>query len=171
MSQSVPIAGLSAGQPLDLHDATVSKNQTNALGHLKAAAYVQIFDDAIMVFFPATGLADGDLRHGETSPFLMDLHACYLSELSAGETVRIAARLLDYDAKRARLMLTMTAIADGRLAATCELLLINMHVEKRKPAPWSVAQMPLWATLASAHKDLPLLPQAGRSIGPLAHKS
>jgi acyl-CoA thioester hydrolase len=122
------------------------------------------------VFFPLTGLADGALRHGETSPFLMDLHACYLSELGAGEVVRVHFRHLDHDAKRARAMLTMTAVADGRPAATCELLLINMHVAQRKPVAWSPAQTALWDRLRTAHASLPLLPQAGRAIGPLTHK-
>ena len=91
----MPIPHLVSGQPLELVTLTVSKGQTNALGHLKASEYVRLFDDAVPVFFTATGLADQDLRHGETSPFLMDLHACYLAELGAGEAVRIAAHYLE----------------------------------------------------------------------------
>ena len=159
------IAGLVAGAPLPLHQATVARSQVNALGHLKASEYVRLFDDAIPVFFPLAGIADGDLRHVNTSPFLIDLHACYLSELRPGETVQIAARHIEHDARRARLMLTMDAVADGRLCATCELLLINMDVVARKPAAWTATQITAWDRLRTAHASLPLLPQAGRAIG------
>jgi acyl-CoA thioester hydrolase len=161
------ILGLEVGAPFVVHHATVAKSQVNALGHLKAAEYVRLFDDAINRFFPMTGLADTDLRHGDTSPFLMDLHTCYLSELRAGEAVVIAARHMEQDARRARLILTMTAAADGRLCATGELLLINMSLAARKPAPWSAIQLALWGELGAAHAALPVLPQAGRAIGPL----
>ncbi len=161
------IHGLTDGAALELHSATIAKSQTNALGHLKAAEYVRLFDDAINHFFPLTGIADADLRQGETSPFLMDLHTCYLSELRSGETVAIAVRHLEHDIRRARLMLTMIASADGRQCATGELLLINMHVESRKPVPWSKMQVALWDRLRSAHTSLAILPQAGRAIGPL----
>lgn len=161
------IPGLVVGAALPLQRATVARSQVNALGHLKAAEYVRLFDDAIPVLFPLAGIADKDLRHANTSPFLMDLHACYLSELRPGETVEIAARHLDHDVRRARLMLTMDAVADGRLCATCELLLINMDVIARKPAPWSAAQLIGWDALRVAHASLPVLPQAGRAIGPL----
>jgi acyl-CoA thioester hydrolase len=164
------ISGLAVGVPLAVHAATIAKSQTNALGHLRAAEYVRLFDDAINLFFPLTGLADADLRHGSTSPFLMDLHTCYLSELRPGEAVQIAVHYLEHDPRRARLILTMMAAADGRMCATGELLLINMDIVARRPAPWSVSQGALWDQLQRAHASLPGLPQVGRTIGPLASK-
>lgn len=162
------ITGLTSTEPFIVHHATVSKSQTNALGHLKASEYIRLFDDGINLFFPRTGLADADLKHGETSPFLMDMHTCYLSELRAGEAVVVAVQHLDHDARRARTILTLRAETDGRLCATTELLLINMHIGDRKPMPWSPRQVSLWNTLKTAHHALPVLPQAGRAIGPLA---
>jgi acyl-CoA thioester hydrolase len=164
----MPIPGLVAGQPLELLTATVARSQTNALGHLRAAQYVAVFDDAIMEFFPRTGLADRELKHAGASPFLMDLHACYLSELGAGEAVHVAYRHLEHDPRRARAMLLMRAAADGRPAATVELLLINMHISERKPVAWSASQMALWDELAGAHAAMPPPLQAGRAIGALA---
>jgi acyl-CoA thioester hydrolase len=164
------IAGLVTGEPFVVHHATVAKSQTNALGHLKASEYVCVFDAAINSFFPRTGLADGDLKHGETSPFLLDMHTCYLSELRAGEAVVVAVHHLDHDVRRARTMLTMRAETDGRLCATTELLLINMNIEKRKPAHWSADQIALWNALKTAHAGVAVLPQAGRAITSFAAK-
>jgi acyl-CoA thioester hydrolase len=101
----------------------------------------------------------------------MDLHACYLAELAAGEVVRIAVQHLDHDPRRARLMLTMHTVADGRLAATVELLLINMHVEARKPVPWSAHQLSRWQSLSEAHATIAMPRQAGRAIGTLSGRA
>lgn len=161
------ITGLTDGQPLELLKARVQAGQTNAQGHLRAAQYVQLFDDAVMVFFPLTGLADADLRHGETSPFLMDLHTCYLAELRAGDAVTIKVQHLEHDARRARLIMSMHDDSSGRLAATTELLLINMGLTSRRPAPWSPEQLAIWQSLRAAHQSLPAPAQAGRAIGSL----
>ena len=159
-----------SGQPLPLIKAEVYVEQTNALGHLKAVEYVAIFDDATVDFFTKTALTDGHLRHGETSPFLVELHTCYLKELGPGERVATTAQVLDHDVKRARVILSMTALGDHTLVATCELAVINMGLTDRKPVPWSSAQGEIWSTLRAAHASLPDLPQAGRSIQPLTKR-
>ena len=125
MNATPDIHGLTAGQALELVSLTVAKSQVNALGHLRASEYVRLFDEANTTFYTLTGLADENLIHGNTSSFLMDLHTCYLAELRAGDTVKIAAQVLDVDARRLRIFYRMTAATDGRLAATCELAIIN----------------------------------------------
>lgn len=160
----MPVEGLHPGQPLALLRSRVRPDQTNAQGHLRAAQYIAIFDDAIEVFFPMTGLADAQLRHGDASPFLMDMHTCYLAELRAGDEGSVTLQYLGHDARRARLILTMIGPA-GTPAATTELLLINMGLSSRRPAPWSPAQQAIWSELAAAHAGLATPAQAGRAIG------
>jgi acyl-CoA thioester hydrolase len=162
------IASLRSGAPLPISTATVEPTQTNALGHLKASEYVRLFDDAVNQMFPLTGLADARLLHGTTSPFLMDLHVCYLAELRAGDAVAVSFLHLDHDAKRARCIMTLRTVATDRLAATVELLLINMDTVTRAPVPWSVVQLALWDEMRTAHASVPALVQAGRAIGPLS---
>jgi acyl-CoA thioester hydrolase len=162
------IADLRPGVPLPISTATVHSEQTNTLGHLKASEYVRLFDDAVNVLFPLTGLADARLLHGTTSPFLMDLHVCYLAELRAGDSVAVAFLHLEHDAKRARCMMTMHTAPGDRLAATVELLLVNMDTVRRAPAPWSAGQLAIWDQLRAAHATVPALVQAGRAIGPLS---
>ncbi|MBV1692862.1 MAG: thioesterase family protein [Hyphomicrobiales bacterium] len=160
----MPVEGLRPGQPLALLSSRVRPDQTNAQGHLRAAQYIAVFDDAIEVFFPLTGLADAQLRHGDASPFLMDMHTCYLAELRAGDEVSVVMQHLGHDARRARLILTMLGPA-GTPAATTELLLINMGLSSRRPVAWSATQQALWSELAAAHASLAVPAQAGRAIG------
>lgn len=157
-----------AAAPLPLIEATIAAADTNALGHLRAAAYVALFDDAIMAWFPRSGVTDAQLLHAGTSPFLMDLHTTYLRELKARQHVAVAAQVLDVDARRVRLILLMTELQHQTLCATCELAIINMDLASRRPVPWSPAQMAIWSGLQQAHAGLAMPPQAGRAIGALA---
>lgn len=164
----MPIPGLEAGKALPLIEAEIEARRTNLLGHLRAAEYVALFDDAFQAFIRATGLTGEDLRHGTTSPFLLDLHATYLKELAAGDRVAISAQVLDWDQRRARLILLMQLAQGGAPAATCELLILNMDMASRRPAPWSDSQRSIWTELRTAHATAGMPAEAGRAIGPLA---
>lgn len=170
MSRPPVIPGLDKGRPLEVATLTVSKSQVNAVGHLRASEYVKLFDDANTAFYVLAGLADANLVHGDTTSFLMDLHTCYLAELRAGEAVHIAVQVLEVDVRRVRLIYALTTATDGRLAATCELAIINMSLSTRRPVAWSSSQQAIWSELTAAHDAMPRPPQAGRAIGPLTPK-
>jgi acyl-CoA thioesterase FadM len=149
-------ARIELGKPTECLAATVATSQTNALGHLKAAQYIVLFDDAFMALVVGQGLTDAELRHGVTSPFLADLHATYMKELPPGARVAIAAQLLGFSEKHLRLLLLMTDCADGRMAATCELSIVNMNLNTRRPGPWSPQQTVILDQLCAAHAGLPV---------------
>lgn len=175
----MPVPSLQAGTPLRLIEAEVGAERCNVLGHMRAAEYVALFDDAFLEFIRLTGLTGLDLKHGTTTPFLLDLHATYLREIKPGDQVAIAVQVLDQDARRARIILLMhhrgqasTAPApQPSLAATCELAMLNMDMQEKRPVPWSASQQLIWAELRAAHATLPMPPQAGRAIGPLEPRS
>lgn len=164
------IRGLQQGVPLALIEVAIEARRCNVLGHMRAAEYVALFDDAFLEFIRLTGLTDQNLRHGTTSPFLLDLHATYARELRPGDRVAVSVQVLEQDARRARVILLMHLAADGvaTLAATCELAILNMDMSQRRPVPWSDAQIPIWSDLIAAHGSLPAPLQAGRAIGPLS---
>ena len=54
---------------------------------------------------------------------------------------------------------------EGYLAATNELMLMNIDYETRRSAPWPAWAMERLDRLAAAHKSLPRPKQAGRLIG------
>jgi acyl-CoA thioester hydrolase len=55
--------------------------------------------------------------------------------------------------------------SEGYLAATNELMLMNIDYESRRSAPWPEWAMPRIDKLAAAHARLPRPKQAGRLIG------
>lgn len=172
------IPRLTAGHSLPLIEAPISDARCNVLGHMRAAEYVALFDDAFLEFIRLTGLTGPDLKHGTTTPFLLDLHATYLREVKPGDRVAVAMQMLDQDERRAEIILMMHVVANRdtaagpsvppSLAASCELAILNMDLAARKPAPWSATQLQVWGELRSAHATLAMPAQAGRAIGPLA---
>lgn len=157
---------IASGRLLELLERSVEPEWVSALGHMRAAQYVALFDDAIMVMLPGLGITDRVLRAGATSPFLSDLHATYLREVKGGERVHITGQLLEWDGRRVRIMLAMDVA--GAPAATCELLIVNMDLAARRPAAWSAAQAAAWTALAAAHAALPRPATAGRAVASLA---
>lgn len=164
-------AAPTVGEPIPLTDFRVRKKWVNALGHMRAAEYVCRFDEAFMALFTRVGLTDEKLLHGKLSPFLMDLHACYLRELRERDGVTVSGQVIEVDEKRCRIFLSMFQEPDAKLAATCELLIVNMDLGTRRPAPWATRQDAIWKRLLAAHASLPRPPQAGRGIPAFATKS
>jgi acyl-CoA thioester hydrolase len=167
---------LKSAHPLTVLDLTIGTAHINALGHLEAGAYVTLFEKTIAPLFSRLGITDDRLLHTDTSgailsPFLVEMHVCYIAELNTDDAVTISAQLLDIDTKRAHLILSMTKAPKdhqkGLQAATCELLVLNMDTSARKPANWSTTQGAAWHKLRDQQSRLPPPPQVGRAIAPL----
>ncbi|MCL4766332.1 MAG: thioesterase family protein [Hyphomicrobiaceae bacterium] len=140
----------------------------SAIGHMRAHQYVALFDDATTAFMSGCGLTDQHLLDGGTSPFLTEMHVSYLRELRPGEKVAVLAQVLGHDERRGRVILIMQVAPGQNPAATCELAVVNMDLAQRRPCPWSPQQAAIWSRLAAGHAGLPVPPQAGRAIGPIA---
>lgn len=155
---------LTSGTPLTISETTLSSARANALGHLAAAQYVVLFDEVFMAFVTGVGLTDASLRHGDTTPVLADLHACYLKEVKPGDDVQFDVLVVSMDQKRLRLMLRMKRA--GLTCATCELAIINFAPAVGRPTPWSAEQVAILERIAAAHRTAPMPSQVGRSAGP-----
>lgn len=150
-------------------DRDIGNDHINALGHLEAGRYVILFETAIAPLFQRIGLTDAKLiasgENGEVlSPFLVEMHVTYQAELDATDSVAITAQHLGHDARRARIFLVMTRKRDGRRAATCELMILNMDTGTRKPAAWTSVQRAAWDKLAADSGARAAPPEAGRAI-------
>lgn len=152
-------------QPFACGLCRIEEGWANVAGHMRAHQYVALFDDAMTAFLSGSGLTDASLRNGSTSPVLTDMHVCYLKEVRPGDEVAFSAQVLGHDERRGRLILTMHVMPADVLAATCELAIVNLDLDTRRPCPWLVGQIAIWQRLATAHAALPVPPQAGRGIG------
>jgi acyl-CoA thioester hydrolase len=147
--------------PLALQEVSIRQEWLNASGHLRAAQYIVIFDQAIEVFLERIGLSGG--QDTGAAPFLLEMHTCYQKELHEGDTVRIEVQALGVAEKRVHLIMLMRT-PTGELAATTELAIANVALQTRRAYPWTTQQRDTLTTLVKAHGGLPVPPQAGRAI-------
>ena len=156
--------------PLDTHHSTVLPEWVDWNGHMNVAFYVTAFDQASGAFMRNMGLGrryvDGKL--GMT--FVLETHVTYDREMRQGAAMRFTTQLLERDAKKVHLYHEMFHAGQGYLAATNEVIVMNIDYATRRSAAWPAPVAERLGTLWQAHKDLPRPAKAGRVMG-LSRKS
>jgi acyl-CoA thioesterase FadM len=147
--------------PLVLLRVAVRPEWLNASGHMRAAQYIVLFDEAIEGFLARIGLASAP--GAGAAPFLMEMHTCYQRELHAGEEVHISVQVLGAGEKRMHLIMFMQREGND-VVATTELAIVNVALESRRAQCWTPQQRGTLTALVGAHANLPAPRQAGRAI-------
>jgi len=151
--------------PLDLHRATVPPEWIDLNGHMNVGFYLVAFDHATGTLCDQFGLGWDYTRTGIGTTFVLEAHITYDREVTAGDPLRVTTQILDHDAKRLHYIHMMYHADEGYLAATNELMLMNIDLESRRSAPWPEWSHARIEAMAAAHAELPRPSQAGRLIG------
>jgi acyl-CoA thioester hydrolase len=147
--------------PLVLYHVRVRPEWLNASGHMRAAQYIVLFDEAIESLLTRIGLSNA--REVGAAPFLLEMHTCYQRELRSGDEVHISVQALGMGGNRVHLIMFMRDSRDD-VVATTELAIVNIALDSRRAQSWTRQQQDTLTTLMSAHAGLPVPPQAGRAI-------
>ena len=134
-------------------------------GHLNMAFYHVLFDRAVDHVYDRLGIGAEYVRTGNGSCFTMEVHVNYLSELILGDRVSVTFQLLDHDAKRLHFFEQMHHAENGELVATAEQLALHVDMHTRRSAPFPGEIQQRIESLAAAHANHPVPPQAGGRIG------
>ncbi|MGH8429593.1 MAG: thioesterase family protein [Solimonas sp.] len=151
--------------PFDIHRSTVLDEWVDWNGHMNVAFYVMAFDQASGAFMRNMGLGRDyvDGKHGMT--FVLETHVTYDRELRGGAPMHFTTQLLARDDKRVHLYHEMFHAEQGYLAATNEVIVMNIGYTTRRSASWPVPVAERLEVLWQAHKDLPRPAKAGRVMG------
>ncbi len=164
-SAPYPMIELDLSAPLDRHRATVKPDWIDWNGHMNVGYYVVAFDQATDTLCQQFACGFEYTRDKIGMTFVLEAHVTYDREVKEGDALRITTQILDHDAKRIHYIHTMYHAEEGYLAATNELMLMNIDYASRRSAPWPDFAMERIERLAAAHASLPKPPQAGRLIG------
>lgn len=147
-------------KPMDIKPDWVDYN-----GHLNMAYYNVLFDQGADDAFALFGVGPNYLATRGMTTFTAEAHVTYLREVKPDETIRIATRILDFDAKRFHFFQEMYAEGDDTLRATSENISLHvLHSETRVvPMPDDVQER--LRTIWKSHLSLPNAPQVGHVIG------
>jgi acyl-CoA thioester hydrolase len=160
-----PLVELDLAAPLDLHRATVLPEWIDWNGHMNVGFYVVAFDKATDTLCTQIGVGWEYTRDKIGMTFVLEAHVTYDREVREGDPLRITTQVLDYDAKRVHYFHTMHHGAEGWVAATNELILMNIDYQTRRSAPWPNETHRRLGLIAAAHAKLPPPDKAGRVIG------
>ncbi|NNU80023.1 thioesterase [Halovulum dunhuangense] len=152
--------------PLPLPGGEVEPGWIDYNGHMNVAWYMLAFDRAIDVMLERElGLGETHVHASGQGPFALQSSIHYLAELRLAARFRFEALLLDADAKRMHLVVTMVRASDGSPAATLETLLMNVDHATRRAVPYPDWAQPRLARMLADHATAPRPPQAGRPLG------
>ena len=150
--------------PLDIHTDTVCREWIDYNEHMNLAYYVIVFDRATDVFFDYLGL---DAAHREATnytPYALECHVNYERELRLGDRIHTTTQLLDFDEKRLHFFHAMYHSEAGYLAATTEMLFINVDRGESRATQFTAPDLARIELVMAAHKTLPEPTQKGRVI-------
>ncbi|MEX2200171.1 MAG: thioesterase family protein [Dongiaceae bacterium] len=133
-------------------------------GHLNVAYYLHAFDLGYDAVFEKMGFTPDVVRERNASGFAAELHLTFQRELLEGDRLRITTQLLEFDAKRCRMIQMMYHDASNELAATCEWMSLYIDMTKRKVSEMPAELQQRLARVLDAHSKLPAPPESGRGI-------
>lgn len=164
MTLPYDIEDLDLSAPLDRHRCEVLPEWIDWNGHMNVGFYVVAFDKATDTLCRQLGVGWEYTREKIGMTFVLEAHVTYDREVKQGDPLRITTQVLDHDAKRCHMLHRMYHAQDGFLAATNELMLMNIDFATRRSAPWPEETMARLGRMAAAHKALPWPEQAGRRM-------
>ncbi|MEO1238348.1 MAG: thioesterase family protein [Pseudomonadota bacterium] len=145
-------------------DASVKPDWIDYNGHMRDAYYGLVFSMASDAFLASVGVTDAYRAATGGTVYLLECHTFYLAEVKVDAALRVDVRVLDVDAKR--FLVHMTMLSEGRVRAVNERM--ELHVNQR-PAPHA-APLPgdIRANLEALTLppgDTAALPQRARKMG------
>lgn len=146
------------------YHAEVAPDWIDYNGHMRDAYYGLVFSMASDAFLDSVGITTAYRAETGGTVYLLECHTFYLAEVKVGAPLEVGARVLDVDAKR--FLVHMTMLSEGRVRAVNERM--ELHVNQR-PAPRS-APLPdtIRGTLDALRLDdaaIAELPQRARVMG------
>ena len=151
--------------PLVLHREKVDPAWIDYNGHMNLAYYVLAFDHATDAFFDYVGLGEAYLKGNNCSTFTLEAHVTYDRELMAGDPMRFETQLLDYDAKRLHVFHWMYHEEQSYLAATNELLFVNVDTATGRSRAIPRDRLDFLESVLEAHTSLGVPEERGRVMG------
>ncbi len=146
------------------YQSSVQPDWIDFNGHMNVAYYVLAFDQATDSFNTNLGLGPEYTQDTRLSMFVVDMNVSYRRELKEGTLINCTTQLLEFDAKKLRILHQMFNTEEGFLAATNELIMVHVDLETGRSCPFSETALDRLQTIARQHQSL-LIPECvGRQL-------
>ncbi len=149
---------------ISLFESPVLPEWIDYNGHMNDACYVVAFSQAVEGFMSCIDLNEDFRFKHSVSIYSLQSMVTYLQEVSEGENIVIKGQLLESDAKKLRLFMTMYHANTHDELATMETLLLHMDMKNHKASPFLPHTLSLVENIQTAHNKLVLPKNSGQAI-------
>lgn len=138
------------------HEATVSDEWIDVMGHMNVAWYTVSFSSAMQSLRSSLGLDNETVKSMHVGSFAIETHTRYVSELRVGDRLQVHSRLLARSGsqKRIHAMHIMVSPEHERISATFEAIVGNVDLKSRKMAPILPAVLERMDAMIAQHQGL-----------------
>lgn len=123
------------------HSALIPVDYLDDMGHMNVMWYTHLFSVAMGGMFQLIGLTLEHIEQHQGGSFALECHIRYLSEVRAGQAIRVHTRMLKRSAKRYHVLHTMVNEHKQDVSATFEAVgaYIDMRTRRMAPFPAQIA--------------------------------
>ncbi len=126
--------------------------------HVNVQYYVHLTEQGLVALFEQVGLGAAYAAATEFGNFALEQHIRYLAEMLLGDCISVYIRLVELSPKRGYFMGFLVNETQARLAATVEIVQMNVEMAERRGAPYPAAAKTQLDALLDAHRRLPWAP-------------
>ena len=138
-----------------LYERTIPHAFLDENQHVNVQFYVHLVERGLVELFRRVGLGDLYVAADEIGNFALEQHVRYLAELLLNDQVGVHIRLIDLTPKRAHLLGFIVNDTRGELAATIEVVMMNVDMKLRRGRPFPPAAKAELDALLGQHLNLP----------------
>lgn len=122
--------------------------------HVNVQYYVHLIEQGLGLIFEQVGMGAAYAAADIFGNFALEQHIRYLAEILLDDWVTVYIRLIDLSPKRAYFMGFLVNDTRAQLAATVEVVMMNVDIKRRRGVPFPDAVSARLAELLAVHHDL-----------------
>ena len=119
----------------ETHAQTIPEDYLDAMGHMNVMWYTHLFSLGFAGLIRIMGAIELFSPDSDGGSFMLESHIRYLSEVRAGQTIRIRSRLIGRSEKRFHALHFMTNDDKQDVSATFETVSSYVSLSQRRTAP------------------------------------
>ena len=140
------------------YETTIPQAFLDENQHVNVQYYLHLVERGLGEVFRRVGLGERYAAADEIGNFALEQHIRYLAELLHNDEVSIYIRLVDLSPKRAYFIGFLVNDVREQLAATVEVVMMNVDIARRRGAPFPPQAKQRLDALLTAHRNLPWSP-------------
>jgi len=138
-----------------IHETTIPRSFLDENQHVNVQYYVHLVERGLGETFRRVGLGQRYAAANEIGNFALEQHIRYLAELLLDDQVSVYIRLVELSPKRAYFIGFLVNDTREELAATVEVVMMNVDIARRRGAPFPSAAKAKLDELLARHRGLP----------------